>query len=176
MQRILARTLLVALSAVGCSSGSDDSQQIPTNSLFPQGNNDECSTQEAKLNIAVDEAKATAPLQLRIESCRLDADACMDLCTYELDNLPSVLAIFGATAEPVDFGGDLPTTEGGGTLEPPIDNAGITPSDCKVTFDGGTANASIGYQAFSSDGGCAEPGTNGGSGAISSPPTTGGGP
>ena len=174
MQRILARIVLVALPAVGCSTGSDSSQQIPSTLLFPQPGGGDCQTNEVKVNVAVDEAKATPPLQLRIESCRMDADACMDLCTYELTNLPSVLGIFGATAEPVDnFGGDLPVS-GGGTVEPPFQSTGITPSDCKVTFDGGTANATIGYQAFTSGGGCAEPETNGGNGGISPPSQVGG--
>jgi len=178
MQRILSRMLLVALPAAFGCSGSVGSQQIPTSGLFPQGNGD-CSAHDVKVRVSVDEEKAPPPLQLRIESCRIDSDACMDMCTYELANLPSVVDIFGATYEPAP---EFDNGEGGGGgvgFDPPtpVDTSGITPSACKVTFDGGTASADIGFQTFDNGGGCPEPDSNGtAEGSSSTTPTPVGGP
>jgi len=169
--------LLAALPAAFGCSGSDGSQQIPTSSLFPQGNGD-CSGHDVKVKVSVDEGKSPPPLQLRIESCRIDSDACMDLCTYELANLPSVVAIFGATYEPPP---ELENGAGGGGgagFDPvtPVGSSGITPSTCNVTFDGGTASADIGFQTFD-NGGCAEPEADGtAEGSGSTTPTPVGGP
>ena len=172
MQRVLTRMLLVALPVFGCGTGDSGTQTVPTSSIFPQGG--QCSPHDAKVTVSVDETKAPAPLQLRIESCRMDEDACMDMCTYELANLPAIMAIFGLAETPVSFdGGGIDLPANGDQFQ------GNTPSSCHVTFDGGTANSDIGFQTFDTSGGCgfAEPGTNGGGtsqGSGTSTPPVGG--
>ncbi|HEY1553284.1 MAG TPA: hypothetical protein VGF94_00550 [Kofleriaceae bacterium] len=157
--------------AFGCTSSSDNgSGQLP--GLFTPTGTD--CTQHTKLSFGVDESKAPPPFQLRIESCRMDADACMDLCTYELSNLPQMVQLFGSFEPPRfeggggGFGGTEPPVPNGPTLPTP---SGLTPTACHVTFDGNTANSDVSFDSFSASSNCgfAQPGTNGGSATEGNP-------
>ena len=162
MRRILTRIVLLAVPVtLGCSGdGNQTSQDFQL--LSPN-----CS-QHLKFTIAVDSDKATPQTQLKIESCRLDVDACTDLCSFQMATLQQS-PIWGQYLQSggAVFNGDLgaPTT---GT--PPAPGfGGIQPTSCKVTFDGNTANTEMAVDLPSFGQGCAIPGTASGGG-----PTQGG--
>jgi len=155
---MLTRILFIAVPAtVGCSS---DGPSTGNGTQFLSPN---CST-HVHFTVAVDGGKATPQMQLRIESCRLDVDACPDMCGYQLYQLSQLPAngwvnpnngtqVFngGDTGAPPQLG--VPT--GGGTV-------GIPPVACKVTFDGNTVNSEFSFDQPTFGPGCAEAGISGG--------------
>lgn len=158
MRGLLPRILLLAVPVViGCSTS--DSPPTNTSLGFLNNNNSDC-TQHTHLTVSIDEPAPPAA-QLRIESCRVDQDACMDLCVFALDNLSKY---------PEWMGGVTPPSFGGGDILPPGGQIPASPqfqpSVCKVTFDGSTAHAEIAIDTPKFGPGCAvEAGTADGSGS-----------
>jgi hypothetical protein len=154
MRRILTRIVLLAVPlTLGCSSdGSQTSQDFQL--LSPN------CTSHLNFNIAMDSDKATPPIQLRIESCRLDVDACADLCSYEIAALqqsPVWSQYLQGGGGPV-FNGDLGAPSG----QPPNPGfGGLQPTSCKVSFDGSTANTQMAIDVPTFGSGCAIAGEGG---------------
>lgn len=160
MRGLLPRILLLAVTVVlGCSTS--DSPTTNTGLGFLNNNGNDC-TQHTHLTVSIDEPAPPAA-QLRIESCRVDQDACMDLCVYALTNLSQYPEWMGGVTPPQLFGGGaLPP---GGQF-PTNTTPQFSPSLCKVTFDGSTANAEIAIDTPKFGPGCAvEAGTADGSGS-----------
>ena len=163
MRRMLTRILFLAVPAtLGCSS---DGPNTGNGTQFLSPN---CST-HVHFTVAVDGSKATPQMQLRIESCRLDVDACPDMCgyqMYQLSQLPANGWVNPNNGMQVFNGGDtggappeLGVPVGGGSV-------GIPPVACKVTFDGNTVNSEFSYDQPTFGAGCAEAGISGGSGTA----------
>jgi hypothetical protein len=153
MRRILTRILLLAVPVtLGCSSDSSQTSDQPFPLLL---NNQGNCTSHLQFNVAVESEKATPPAQLRIESCRLDVDACTDFCTFELNaisKLPEYAAMF--VTSPVFNGQPAPQPGIGGFPPSGVTTPGFTPTKCSVSFDGGTANAEIAIDLPSVGPGC----------------------
>lgn len=161
MRGTLPGILLLAVPVIaGCSSSGTSATSVGQG-LF---SNSSC-TVHTHLTVSVD-TPAPPPAQLRIESCRLDVDACMDLCVYELNNLSKYPQWLGGVPPPQGI-------FNGGVGAPGVPTDGFTPqftpSLCKVTFDGSTANAEIALDTPNFGPGCAEPGVGvaGGGGGSS---------
>lgn len=158
MRGLLPRILLLAVPVViGCSSSSDPGTSTGNGFL---SNSSNCTT-HTHLNVSV-ASPAPPPVQLRIESCRLDVDACTDLCTYELNHLQQYPEWLGGMQPPPVFTGGggfggAPDQTGAPGVPAGFGTPGLVPSTCKVTFDGSTANAEIVVDTPNFGSGCAEP-------------------
>ena len=147
MRRILALALLA-----GCSTDSG-SQTGSTSDLITINNNDNC-TAHVHLSVAVDTTATTPQARFAAENCRVDADACVDLCNYEMSNLTQIQGWVNGIPAPNAFGG-LPG--GGVDIGPggfPTQQTGLTADQCHVTFDGETANSDIHYDTFNPGANC----------------------
>jgi hypothetical protein len=164
MRRLLPRILLLAVPAtLGCSN---DGPQTGDGFQFLSP---DC-TSHVHLTVSADGDTAAPPAQLRIESCRLDADACMDLCTYQLRKLLKQPG-WGDWLSSGSDGQVFNTGDNQGVGFPPGDPmnpdlSGPVPQACKVTFDGSTANSEIAWDQPNFQAGCAEPGAATGSGTA----------
>jgi hypothetical protein len=143
MRRTLTRIVLAAVPTVlGCTASTDTTSGQSFN-LF-QSNGD--CTSHLTFRVDVDDIEhAAPPAQLRIESCRMDVDACNDLCSFQLQNIAQQGGV-GSFLQPgnalVHGGAPLPTDNQEPTPFNPADTA-FTPTKCTVKFDGNSASSEI---------------------------------
>ena len=90
VMRTTVLCLLVAAAGSGCVGSSSSSTSTPSN---PCG--DSAATATATATI---QRPADAPTEFRIKRCQLDADACLDLCTFVESNNSIVGQILSCTA------------------------------------------------------------------------------
>jgi hypothetical protein len=158
MRRILTRIVLLAVPvAVGCSTDSNSSTSQGFNLLDTNNN----CVSHLSFKVSVDDIEhASPPAQLRIESCRLDVDACSDLCSFQLAALAKQPG-FQALLQPGGGfqGQPIPVNGAGAPPGTPINPGGITnpftPTKCTVKFDGNSVTSEIGFDSFVSNSNCA---------------------
>ncbi len=143
-RRVLNRILAVALFAAGVTgcSGSDT-------------NTGDCAVTHEEKTITTTEPAVDPGLQFKIDTCRVDADACPALCALAMTqagiNFNTIDPTAGTENPPVDEPGGIPLPPGGGG----INGAPVTPAvNCDVTFDNGTVSMVVKYDVYTSTIGC----------------------
>jgi hypothetical protein len=159
MRRIFALALLA-----GCST--DPGSQSSTSDLLSLGN-DSC-TAHVHLSVAVDTTAASLQARFAAERCRLDVDACVDLCNYEMSNISQLGALVNGVPAPEAFGGSPGGGADIGSGAVPVNQAGtgLTTDQCHVTFDGDTVTSDIHYDTFAPGPNCGFATAGAGSGSA----------
>lgn len=102
-------------------------------------------------------APSDPPLVLRIESCRLDVDACPDLCQLVMER--------AGLAQPLNAGG-VGISDGKG-LGAPSNQSQFDAAHCSATFEGEKVSVKVIYQQATNNSSCAV--TFGAAGSGSAP-------
>jgi hypothetical protein len=136
LNRIVSLAIL-SLAVTGCSSSDT--------------NTGDCAVTHEQKTITTAEPAADPGLQFKIDTCRVDVDACPTLCALAMTQAGIPFnnggTFNGVGGQPE---GDVPLPPGGG-----FGGAPVTPAvNCDVTFEDGQVSMVVKYDVYTSTLGC----------------------